>query len=597
MKQKAQIGVVDFGGQYAHLIAKRLRHLGCYSIILSPMADTERLDGLKGLVLSGGPASVTGPEAPQWNEGLLDAGIPILGLCYGHQLIALTLGGKVGLASKGEYGIAHLLTDGKSSILKGLSNKEQVWMSHFDSVLTVPSGFTLAGHTKDCPVAAMFSEERKIHSVQFHPEVTDTPCGNQMLSNFVDICGADKGWSLDTFLDEAVEEMKRQAAARNVLMFLSGGVDSTVAFAVLSKALGKGKILGLYIDNGFMRLEESETVKSMYDSLGWNVKYVDASDDFLAATSGITDPQKKREAVGEQFMDTREKTLDELNLDASDWLLGQGTLYPDVIESGGTDHADTIKTHHNRVQGVEDLIERGLVVEPLRDLYKDEVRTLGTQLDLPDTFVWRHPFPGPGLSINVLCSSSNSFSESLSETEKIREFCKKHGYEAWILPVRSVGVQGDQRTYGLPVAVRGAKNWKELERFSTDLTNTFPQVNRVVFLLSDNDPVCEIHEAYLTKERLDVVRDADFIMTAALKKYGLMREVFQHLTIALPLGKKDNESIVLRPVFSEDVMTARFATLPFELIEEVTEKIEKHPKVMDVFYDITNKPPATFGWE
>jgi len=597
LKEKAQIAIIDFGGQYAHLIAKRIRHLGCYTIILSPEAEEADLAGLKGLVLSGGPASVTDPNAPSWNPAILEQPVPTLGLCYGHQLMALALKGKVGKAGKGEYGIAYLDVREENPIFKDFSEREQVWMSHGDSVLEVPPGFQLLGRTPDCPVAAMASLDRPLFGVQFHPEVNDTPCGNRLLDNFLTICGSDRGWSITRFIHESMEEIRQQVGDRKILFFLSGGVDSSVAYALLIRALGPEHVLGLYIDTGFMRFKETEQIKTMYNDLKWNVKFIDASDEFFAATKGISDPQKKRAAIGQQFLDTRNRILEELDFVADEWLLGQGTLYPDIIESGGTRHADTIKTHHNRIRGIEELIDAGLVVEPLRDLYKDEVRMLGEELDLPEEIVWRHPFPGPGLAINVLCSAKDESPEELSDAEEVKNFCKERGYNAWILPVRSVGVQGDQRTYAPPVAVKGPRDWDLLEKLSTDLTNTFRQVNRVVLLLSSHDPALDLHEGYLSRQRLDVVRDADHIMMEALRRYGLMRDVFQHLTIALPLGREGNESIVLRPVFSEDVMTARFAALPWELVNEVTLAISKHERVTDIFYDVTHKPPATFGWE
>jgi len=597
VRERASIAVIDFGGQYAHLIAKRIRHLGCYTVILPPDAAAEDLAGLSGLVLSGGPASVTDAEAPRWNRALLEQPVPVLGLCYGHQLMGHALGGKVGQAGKGEYGLAHLDVCGASPLLAGLAAREQVWMSHGDSVLALPPGFELLGRTSDCPIAAMASRERPLFGLQFHPEVNDTPCGNTVFENFLRLCGAPRTWSMQAFLAQEIEDVRAQVQGRNVLFFLSGGVDSTVAYALLVRALGAERVLGLYIDHGFMRGGETAQIKAAYDRLGWKVEYEDASEEFLAATRGLSDPQEKRARIGQQFIDTRARILRELDLAHDDWLLGQGTLYPDIIESGGTAHADTIKTHHNRIRGIEELIAEGRVVEPLRDLYKDEVRALGEELGLPASIVWRHPFPGPGLAINVLCSDRDAGPFTLPRGREIAAFCRARGYEAWVLPVRSVGVQGDQRSYSPPVAVRGPRDWQRLEALSTELTNTFREVNRVVLLLRPDAPPLTVHEAYLTRERLDVVRAADRIMLAALERRGLMRAVFQHLTIALPLGGAGKEGIVLRPVFSEDVMTARFATLPWDLVDEVAAAIAALPEAIAVFYDVTHKPPATFGWE
>ncbi len=597
MRERASIAVIDFGGQYAHLIAKRIRHLGCYTVILPPDAAAEDLVGLKGIILSGGPASVTDAGAPRWNRTILEQSVPTLGLCYGHQLMGHALGGTVGKAGKGEYGLAHLELLGESPLLAGVGRQEQVWMSHGDSVSAPPPGFVLLARTKDCPVAAMASRTRPLFGLQFHPEVKDTPCGATIFENFLGLCGAPRTWSMQAFLAQEIEDSRAQVQDRNVLFFLSGGVDSSVAYALLVRALGAARVLGLYIDHGFMRHEETAQIRAAYDALGWNVKYEDASEEFLAAVRGVSDPQEKRARIGQQFIDTRTRILAELDLAHEDWLLGQGTLYPDIIESGGTKHADTIKTHHNRIRGIEELIAEGRVVEPLRDLYKDEVRTLGEELGLPASIVWRHPFPGPGLAINVLCSDHAGALPALAREGEIKAFCRARGYEAWVLPVRSVGVQGDQRSYTPPVAVRGPRDWAQLEALSTDLTNTFREVNRVVTLLWPDAPPLDVHRAYLTRERLDVVRAADRIMLAALARHGLMRAVFQHLTIALPLGGEGREGIVLRPVFSEDVMTARFAALPWEVVDEVAAAIKSLPNVAAGFYDVTHKPPATFGWE
>lgn len=597
MQKQAQIAVIDFGGQYAHLIAKRLRHLGCYTIILPCNAPTDKFTGLKGLILSGGPASVTAADAPAWNHDLLKEDVPIMGLCYGHQLIAKTFGGEVGRAGTGEYGIAHCRLSGESPILNGLSETEEVWMSHGDSVLAPPPDFDVLGTTDDCPVAVMASRTRPVFGVQFHPEVKDTPCGGRLLDAFLTICNAERNWSMEHFLRDAKEQLKTETNGKDILFFLSGGVDSSVAYALVVQALGPERVLGLYIDHGFMRLGETEQIQNTYRQLNWRVHSVDAADEFFRATDGLTDPQEKRAAIGQQFIDTRDRLIEELKLQTEEWLLGQGTLYPDIIESGGTENADTIKTHHNRIRGIEELIQAGRVIEPLKELYKDEVRTLGKELELPEEIIRRHPFPGPGLAINVICNGSAINRSEPADYADIAAFCSRQGYTSWLLPVKSVGVQGDQRTYTHPVAVDGPRDWNKLEALSTGLTNSFRRVNRVVLIVSPGTPDTSMREAYLTPERLDLLREADHIATDALKRYGLMRNVFQHLTIMIPGGMDKREAIVLRPVYSEDVMTARFAQLPWELVDEVTEKLCSHPRIDLVYYDITHKPPGTFGWE
>ena len=461
---RSKIVVLDFGSQYAHLIAKRFRMLGYYSEIALPSADLDVFENAKGVIMSGGPSSVYEENVPEFNEKILELDLPILGLCYGHQLMAKCYGGTVGKADVGEFGFAqlNLSSSVKSPLFEGIEPSQQVWMSHQDGVLQPGDGFEVVGTTKDCPYAALQNLSKKRFSLQCHCEVKDTPCGNQIFENFARFCGMEKNWDQDTVLQVILENIKKEADGRNVLLFLSGGVDSTITFALLNKALGQDRVLGLHIDNGFMRKNESQNVAEAYRKFGFtNFIVEDASESFLKAIAGLTDPQKKRMAVGENFITVRNEVTARQNLDDS-WLLAQGTLYPDIIESGGTKNSHTIKTHHNRVAGIQELIAKGLIIEPIRDLYKDEVRNIGKKLGLSDELVMRHPFPGPGLSINVLCNDGKSWSakddQELAAAQKELEevkldmFCPKctAGLKRSVLPVRSVGVQGDFRTYRFP---------------------------------------------------------------------------------------------------------------------------------------------------
>ena len=410
--KREKIVVLDFGSQYAHLIAKRFRMLGYYSEIALPTASLEVFENARGVVFSGGPSSVYDDDAPDFNSDILTLDIPILGLCYGHYIVQTGYNGKVGKAPVGEFGFATLnFADGMGGadshcpLFKGINGSQQVWMSHQDGVLELGQGFEVVGSTKDCPFAATQNLDKERFSLQFHCEVKDTPCGNQIFQNFADFCGMKQNWDQDTVLQYILDNIKKDAGDHNVLLFLSGGVDSTITFALLNKALGSDRVLGLHIDNGFMRKNESANVAAAYKKFGMtNFITEDASESFLAAVAGLTDPQKKRMAVGENFITVRDRVVEAQHLDPEKWMLAQGTLYPDIIESGGTKNSHTIKTHHNRVQGIQDLIAKGLIIEPVRDLYKDEVRAIGKKLGLSDELVMRHPFPGPGLSINVLCS-------------------------------------------------------------------------------------------------------------------------------------------------------------------------------------------------
>jgi GMP synthase (glutamine-hydrolysing) len=492
-------------------------------------------------------------------------------------------------------------TEESSPLIANLPAETTVWMSHGDTVLRPPQGFRVLAHTELCPVAAMAHESRLVFALQFHPEVSDTTEGKRLLGNFVALTGAARGWNMETFVGEALDACKAQVGARNVLMFLSGGVDSTVAFTLLSRALGPERVLGLFIDNGFLRKHEAQGVMAGYRELGLeNVRFHDASQEFLAALAGLADPQEKRRAVGDAFLRVRDRYLAGMNLDPAQWLLGQGTLYPDIIESGGSQHAEVIKSHHNRVQAVQDLIAEGHVVEPLKELYKDEVRVLGTVLGLPESIVWRHPFPGPGLSINVLCATGRERFDGLDRTQDgLDEILAGSPYQGAILPVRSVGVQGDQRTYTPPAVLIGPRDWALLDAWSTRVTNSLRAVNRVVTLLSpERLPPLRPHEAFCTQERLALLAEADAIATEALERHGLLRGIFQLLVILLPLSEgAAGESLVLRPVVSEDVMTARFAQLPWDVLHDTARALQALPGVSAVFYDVTHKPPATFGWE
>ena len=599
------IAVLDFGSQYAHLIAKRIRHLGAYTKIFSPSAKENLLQDAKGIVLSGGPASVYSTNIPEFNSNILNLDLPILGLCYGHQLIAKEFGGAITNTGKGEFGKAILQQTSDFPLWQNVSFPNQVWMSHQDSVTKCPPDFEVTGVTESGNVAAMRHRKRRIYTLQFHPEVNDTEQGQKMLDNFINTCEICSKWSMETFIKETTERLQKEVGERKVLMFISGGVDSSVAFALLNKALGKEKILGLYINNGFMRKDESTEIIERYRQLGYtNIQPRDYSTFFLDAVANQVDPQIKRQKIGATFIRMRDKFLNELNLSAQEWMLGQGTLYPDIIESGGTEHAEVIKSHHNRVQEVLDLVDSGNVVEPLKDLYKDEVRQVGSLLGLPDSIVWRHPFPGPGLAINVLSARGDESFPNLEQTAaKVSNCLKESNCDFSILPVRSVGVQGDQRTYTSPAAlINTPRDWDWLEKEATRLTNEVRNINRVVLQLDSNNKDLNspyiIRGAFCSKERLGLLREADFMATQMLKENGLMENIFQLLVILLPISKNGKEdSLVLRPVVSEDVMTAQFARINWNLLDPLVESILGLSGIETVFYDITHKPPATFGWE
>lgn len=617
--------MLDFGGQYAHLIANRIRRLHTFAEILPPDTPVAALHDAAGLILSGGPASVYAADSPRFNEAILEAGIPMLGLCYGHHLLCHHLGGKVDPGETMEFGMARLRVVSATGVLAGLAGEERIWMSHRDTVTAVPDGFDVIGSTEDCPIAAMGNPQRRIYGLQFHPEVTHTECGMKILDNFIDVCGGTRDWTMESLIADSVETLRAQVGGRKVFLLVSGGVDSTVCFVLLNRALGSDRVMGLHIDNGFMRQGESSLVTRLLEESGFaNLKVIDASDQFLARVAGVADPEEKRRHIGEEFMEVRDRVLTEMALDPEEWMLGQGTLYTDTIESGGTDHADVIKTHHNRVGVIEQLLAEGKVIEPLSQLYKDEVRELGEKLGLPHHLVWRHPFPGPGLAVRLLCSDAApdiaaASSDAPGLVPRVTQAAGSEELQVDILPLLSVGVQGDGRSYAHPALltrvgddpsirpimrqndVKGTDQamWATLERASTELTNSEAQINRVVFQLGPAQRLRQsLKQGYLTRERLDVLRQADVVVMGCLERHGLTGDVMQVPTVLVPLSSDGvQESIVLRPICSDDLMTARFSELPEALLEEVTGQILAIDGIEAVYYDITHKPPGTVEWE
>ncbi len=598
-----KIAVLDFGGQYAHLIANRIRRIGVYTEILDGGTKAKDMAGYSGLIMSGGPASVSAQGSLKCDPGIFELGIPILGICYGHQLTAYILGGEVAKGKVREYGSATVKFSAKKVIFKDVSDKENAWMSHFDQVTKMPEGFEVVASTEDCPIAAMADYKRNIYCVQFHPEVTHTPCGMKILENFVELTGAKRDWNIDRYIDDILQQIKDKVGDKKVFLMVSGGVDSTVAFLLLEKALGADRVYGLFVDTGFMRMNERAEVEIALKAVGiTNLHVYDASKEYFAALNGVYEPEKKRQIIGDLFLDIQEKVSADLNLNPDEWMLGQGTIYPDTIETGGTKHADKIKTHHNQVDRIKKLTEAGKVIEPLNQLYKDEVRKVGSKLGLSEGAVWRHPFPGPGLAVRTLCASGQDYPEGVVELEKkINEILADKGLKGRVLPIKSVGVQGDERTYRHPVVVYGKPiNWNDLSKLSTQLTNQFPEINRVVLaLFPDHFDSFSVADSYLTTQRISTIQLADQIVMDYLKEAKIDREIWQFPTVLLPveINGASGESIVLRPVCSEEAMTANFYQMEPKKLEELVKRLKAVDGVTGIFYDITNKPPGTIEWE
>lgn len=610
LRSMDKIAVVDFGSQYAHLIANRVRRLGVYAEILLPEASLEEFSRYKGIILSGGPQSVYEKGAPTIDAGVFELGVPVLGVCYGHQLMAHLLGGKVVAGTTKEYGLATLKILKKEGIFKRVSSATQVWMSHGDTVKTLPPGFERLAETNDCPNAAGADLKRNLFSTQFHIEVVHTPEGMKMLENFVERCGAAREWSMAQFMESKMSEIKNTLAGRNVFLMVSGGVDSTVAYALLSKALGTARVYGLFVDTGLLRKDEQNAIRIAFKKIGIkNFHIFPAQKKFLAALKGIVEPEQKRKIIGDMFLKIQAEAVKKLKLNPAHWVLGQGTIYPDTIESKGTKYADKIKTHHNRVPEILKLMKKGLLIEPVAELYKDEVRALGEKLGLPASMVWKHPFPGPGLGVRILCAKKAVLPKDSEEAElAIEEFLRPYKLTGTILPIQSVGVQGDARTYRNPLVIwparTGAKkittapSFAALEKISTALTNRFPQINRVCLLLAPQEiKNVKVIPSYLTASRVKNLQKLDAISMDFVAKNKLNRVIWQFPTVLVPLlvNNSRREAVVLRPICSDEAMTANFYKMPPPLLKKLTRSIAPHASA--VLYDITNKPPATIEWE
>jgi len=508
-----EVVVLDYGGQYSQLIARRVRECGVFSELLPHHVGAEEVARRKpkGLILSGGPASVYADGAPKLDPRLLELGIPVLGICYGMQLLAVKLGGRVEGAEVGEFGRSKLTVSDHGRLLAGLPAEQSCWMSHRDTVFAPPPGFTALASSSESPVAAFESQERGIYGIQFHPEVVHTPFGQDILKRFLsDVCECDMAWSPASIVEDQIARIRDQVGDAKVICGLSGGVDSSVAALLVHRAIGD-QLTCVFVDHGLMRKNEGEQVISAFrDTFKVPLVAVDAETRFLDKLHGVTEPERKRKIIGAEFIRVFEEEAEKIG-DAR--FLVQGTLYSDVIESGGGTGAATIKSHHN-VGGLPDDLQFELV-EPLRALFKDEVRAVGAELGLPERLVWRQPFPGPGLAIRVV------------------------GGEA-------------------------------------------------------------------TKERLDVLRDADFILQDEIRNAGLYRELWQSFCV-LPdvrtVGVQGDERtygyvVVIRAVTSDDAMTADWARLPYDLLEQIAARmIGELREVNRVVLDITSKPPGTIEWE
>ena len=498
--------VIDFGGQYNQLIARRVRECGVYCEVRSYQITVEEIKKLNpiGIIFTGGPNSVYLEKAPKVDPALFDMGIPVLGLCYGSQLMSYSLGGKVESRDETrEYGKTETFYNTNSLIFKGLPQKAISWMSHTDYIAEIPEGFKVTAHTANCPVAAMEDASRKLYGIQFHPEVNHTENGIKMIRNFLyEVCGAKGDWSMQDYAVSAVKAIKEKVGDKSALLALSGGVDSSVVAALMSRAIGK-QLTCIFVDHGLMRKNEGDEVEAVFGNSGINFVRVNAEERFLKRLAGVEEPEAKRKIIGEEFIRVFEEEAKKIG--KVDFLV-QGTIYPDVIESGAGD-ASVIKSHHN-VGGLPDYVDFKEIIEPLRMLFKDEVRTLGAELGLPKELVWRQPFPGPGLAIRVIGDITKEKLDILRDADAIfrQEIANAgldrdvHQYFAVLTSMRSVGVMGDERTYDYTLALRGVTttdfmtaDWARipfdvLEKCSSRIINEVRHINRIVYDITSKPP-------------------------------------------------------------------------------------------------------------
>lgn len=506
MESKELILILDFGGQYNQLIARRVRECNVYSEVVPFNISIEKIKekNPKGIIFTGGPASVYGDESPKCADGIFELGIPVLGICYGMQLMAYTLGGKVASATTREYGETNVNIDNTSLLFEGFKDTNIFLMSHTDYVEEVPQGFKKIGYTSVCPNAAMENQEKKLYGIQFHPEVNNSVNGTQVIKNFLyNICNCSGDWVMSSFVEDSIKALKEKIGDKKALCALSGGVDSSVAAVLLSKAIGKN-LTCIFVDHGLLRKNEGDEVEKVFtENYDLNFIRVNAKDRFLNKLAEVTDPEQKRKIIGEEFIRVFEAEAKKIG--AVDFLV-QGTIYPDVIESGLGKSA-VIKSHHN-VGGLPDYVDFKEIIEPLRNLFKDEVRKTGLELGIPENLVYRQPFPGPGLAIRVIGDITDEKLSILKDADAIfRDEIAKAGlhkninqYFAVLTNLKSVGVMGDERTYDYTVALRAVETtdfmtgvWSRipyeiLEKVSSRIVNEVKHVNRVVYDITSKPP-------------------------------------------------------------------------------------------------------------
>ncbi|MBF0360460.1 MAG: glutamine-hydrolyzing GMP synthase [Oligoflexia bacterium] len=626
-----KILILDFGGQYAHLLAQKIRKLKIYSLIVNPeeVLDIKTSDDftsdftndLCGVILSGGPESVLDgydDHIKKFFDSLMIKGIPILGICYGHQLLAHLYGGKISKGVIAQYGKTRILVDHSSPtpLYQNIPAQINVWMSHMDYVDYLNDKFIVTSYSENKLIASYEMKNYPLFGLQFHPEVTHSDFGESILDNFINVClqqlpsdNRIRDWDNELQLKSIIEYIKTSSEGKKLIILVSGGVDSVVALKLCSLAKNPSDLFPLHIDTGLLRLNESSEVLKYLKTLNIpNINFLDASEYFYKKLEGIIDPEEKRKIIGEAFI---ESVNSQFKFDNDDFSLVQGTIYPDTIESGSAaSRSHTIKTHHNRVEGILNLISQGKIIEPLKNLYKDEVRVLGKYLSIDEKLINRRPFPGPGLAIRIVSSFTATNDNDDNKSLVLPVAVPVAGLEGLILPIKSVGVQGDQRSFKNPLLLFKSKENKTfvssklIKELSSSLINDHKEINRVLWA-----PFDDLHFIKRLKTKTNLINQENVKLLQLLdhqieKILSAYNDIWQSLTVSLPLFDSENDTynennqiFVLRAVTSVNAMTADGYDFPKELLEELNISARKIKGVSSLWFDLTSKPPATIEWE
>lgn len=628
-----KLAILDAGAQYGKVIDRRVRELGVESVLLPMDTTVAELEGYRAVIISGGPESVYGADAPKYDPDLFTLQRPILGICYGLQLMQYDLGGKVEKKDKREDGPCTVSVDTSCALFSGLPEEQTVLMTHGDTVDQVADGFRVVVDS-DGLIAAAEDPLRQYYGVQFHPEVDLTEYGQDVFKRFLfDIAGFDGSFTVADREQLAIDYLKEKVGDNDVVVLVSGGVDSSVTAALLAKAVDTSKIYALHVNTGFMRLDESAKVAEALKVLGLNLKVVDASQTFAEATTQVdgqetlplnktTNPEHKRKIIGDTYIKVTEAAVKEWQLDPEKTVLAQGSLRPDLIESASniaSSKAHVIKTHHNDTQLVRQLRDQGRVVEPLQEYHKDEVRELGTKLGLPEELVWRQPFPGPGLAIRILCADepfvTDDFDQINTSLTKVAAGVSS-AVAATLLPVRTVGVQGDGRTFSYLAGLSAGSqkdvvdsqsiDWQSMFTLAGEIPKKIHQVNRVVYVFGEaiEGSINQITPTHLTPDVIQQLQHADDIVNQILNKHKLIKRLSQVPVTSFPVdfGSQSARSIGIRTFITNDFMTGIPAQpgeqMPFAALDEMVNRILAEVEgIVRVAYDLTSKPPGTTEWE